>query len=564
MPSNEDYLDNLLKSIENQSENNEDNNIIDQQIEADESQPEEPIMEENGLEDIDMGDMDALLAAASIDLNTAVSLSEEEFDTLLLDKQNQEPSQDDLNEVDDLNELLNGLGDDENIQEISDLLEMSDSNELIDSSMISLMQDSSDDIDFNMVLDEQYDDEPIKEESALKRGQVRREAKKEARKAKIEAKKAAKIAKIESKKVAKAETKNKKESNSNIEESLSDNVLEQQTMEVTDNEDEFDLSDLNELTDLFGNLDEETSDGLIDDLNSDKEDVIDEILGKEKRGFFSRVFAYLTEEDEDIKETGSLKISDENKDILMEMDRENKKGKKKKKEKQTKESKKEKKPKKASKPKKEKIIVEDNQPKLKPKKIIPIFILSLGITILIVLVNNIVVDNSDRKTASVAFYEYDYQTCYQNLYGKELNESEQVMFGKSEAILRMNYQLTRYQQLVAQDLPLEALDSLMQTLYDYPKLYEFAEQWNSTAEVQVVYDQILNVLLDKYHLSEEQAFEIIAEPSDLEYTKMILSITEGNIYEELKNEIITNSLEDVLPEEEELEDTSFIGSEENL
>ncbi len=337
-------------------------------------------------------------------------------------------------------------------------------------------------------------------------------------------------------------------------------------MDVSDNKEEFDLdlSDLNELTDLFGSQDEETSEELNEELSSDKEDVIDEILGKEKKGFFSRVFAYLTEEDEDIEEAGSLKISDENKDILMEMDRENQKGKKKKKDKKEKEPKKEKKPKKASKPKKEKEIVEDNQPKLKPKKIIPIFILSLGLTLFIVLANNIVIDNHDRKTASEAFYEYDYQTCYQNLYGKELSESEQVMFGKSEAILRMNYQLTRYQQLLAQDLPLEALDSLMQTLHDYPQLYEFAEQWNSTAEVQMVYDQILSILLDNYHLSEAQAFEIIAEPSDWEYTKMILSITEGNVYGEINNEVIINSLEDVLPEEEELEDTSFIGSDENL
>ena len=92
----------------------------------------------------------------------------------------------------------------------------------------------------------------------------------------------------------------------------------------------------------------------------------------------------------------------------------------------------------------------------------------------------------------------------------------------------------------------------------------FRSEWSSTTEVQLVYDQILDILLNKYHLSEAQAFEIIAEPSDLEYTTILYSIIQGNIYEEVNDENIINSREDILPEEEELKDTSFIGSDENL
>ena len=64
---------------------------------------------------------------------------------------------------------------------------------------------------------------------------------------------------------------------------------------------------------------------------------------------------------------------------------------------------------------------------------------------MIIVINNVIGDYSAKKTARTAYHNEDFQTCYQNLYGKTLSESEQVMYYKSESILRMRVWIREYE-----------------------------------------------------------------------------------------------------------------------
>jgi hypothetical protein len=293
----------------------------------------------------------------------------------------------------------------------------------------------------------------------------------------------------------------------------------------------------------------------------------------EKKGLLSKLLSFLTEEEEEEKMGNeNIHLSDENQEILDEMDKEAKsdskkdkkkpnkkadKGKGKKETKKKKEVKKKPpKPKKEKKPKEEK----DPGPKLPFKKVLPILLLALTLGVFLVVSVNSLSDYTVKREAKTAFYAGDYETCYQNLYGKELTESETVMYSKSESILYIRLWLREYEILAEEGEEMKALDSLIQTVDSYPELYEYALQWNAGSEVAEGYQQILDILSGKYGLTEEQAKAIAEEPSDLEYTKMIAAIVDGKAYgswNETEETQETEVLQDELPEESELGTETF-------
>jgi hypothetical protein len=322
--------------------------------------------------------------------------------------------------------------------------------------------------------------------------------------------------------------------------------------------------------DVVGNIDEETvADLIADDTPSTEEAVYveeaDEILKEKtapKKGFWAKILDFLTAEDEEEEEekpeNEDIKLSDENQNIIDELDNENEKGKKSKKAKKEKKPKKDKKAKgdkkggegeaaegdedsekegaekgkkdkkKEKKAKKEKGTEEQSdkktEKKLSTKRIGLIALVCLTILAVIILISNITGDYSVKQEGRRAFTEGDYQTCYQNLYGKKLSESEQVMFSKSECILKMRLWLREYEMLEEEGSQLEALDSLIQSVNDYPALYEYATEWNSVGDISEGYSEILSILSEKYGVTEEQAKEIAAIKNDTDYTRAVAQI----------------------------------------
>ena len=200
------------------------------------------------------------------------------------------------------------------------------------------------------------------------------------------------------------------------------------------------------------------------------------------------------------------------------------KGKKEKKPKKEKAAK-EKKPKKEKKKKEKKEkIPEVPEKKLSLKKVIPIVVVCISLGAVILLLSSFLTEYMTRRSGRKAYYAGDYQTCYQNFFGKELDETEQVMYSKSESILTIRMWLREYEVFVNEGSELEALDSLLQAVHDYPSLLNYATEYNVQDEVTVAFQEILNVLSQKYGLSQEEAQEIADISNNVEYTQRVMTV----------------------------------------
>ena len=326
----------------------------------------------------------------------------------------------------------------------------------------------------------------------------------------------------------------------------------------------------------FVDMDSDNVDNLVSGIDED---------GKKKKGLLARIFDFLTEEDEE-EENEALQLSDENREILNDLDKEKTKGKKKKKGKKAsakgeageeKKGKGKGKPKKAKKPKPEKPKKEkvpEPEPliperRLTLKRVLPVLLVCASLAVLIIVFINASVDFTSKKTAQEAYYNGDYQACYQNLYGRDLNEAEQIMFGTSESILRIRLWLAEYELFVNSGDDLRALDSLITAVKEYPKLYAYAVQWNAGDEVDAGYQHLLTILSQNYGLTQEQALEIANARSDIEYTRMVLFIVQGrgfgswdesNTVTKPSPESTEGQLPDALPEESEMDKNTFINN----
>ncbi len=317
--------------------------------------------------------------------------------------------------------------------------------------------------------------------------------------------------------------------------------------------------------DPLADLDEPApeADNSSDEPVSMSADDLDALLEKEKgdekprkKGLFAKLLDLLTESDDDVDEASEIKLSDENAQVLEELDAEGDGGKKKKKKKDKKGKKgKEasaedegeedgeggsKKKKKAKKPKKEKAPKEeapDEKPakKLNKKKVFAVFALCLTILVAVLIVSNLMGSYSVKKEARQAYSEGDYQTAYQDLFGQNLNESDEIIFKKSECILRIRLWQKEY-ELLSQESDIKALDSLIQSVSQYPGLYQSAVKWQCLDDVEPVYNELLSELETKYGLSAEDAAEIAMIKKDVDYTRAIYEVVNGNRTGQAENE----------------------------
>lgn len=256
----------------------------------------------------------------------------------------------------------------------------------------------------------------------------------------------------------------------------------------------------------------------------------------------------LNESDAIILELGKAEASGQEKADLKEVEKD-KKGKKDKKKKEKKD-KQEKKPKeKKSKEKKVKIkeadILEpEEKESVSGKKVRLIFFVCIMLMFAIIAIIVAYSGHANRELAEEAYLQEDYLQCYQLLYGQHMNESQEVMFHKSELILKMELFWNRYEAYVDEDKLLEGLDKLIQFVYDYPELEEYAAGWNCEGVVSETYEEVLNTLWQEYWLDEEEALEIAGLESDVDYTRTLTELTEKKKQGKLK-------YPDMLPEEEE-------------
>lgn len=487
----------------------------------------------------------------TVTLEDTREMTEEDIENLLT--ASKEPGEAfENNQAQDLEEMeISDMDDNEDIQAISSLLKKSENNEAVDNDVLELLESVSGDgapeqEPFDLFGEET---EEVSEKAPEKKKKREKRPKKEWRK----------------------RTKNKQ-----AEEKTSDGAEETE-------KDTVQPENVSE-DDIFGMplYDSETEE------NSNQEEVADKEKstgqkGKSSPGFFTRLFAFLTAENEGEEDQKELTPAEENENIMKELDAEDKaeasrkkKGKKDKKggkkgkgteaEDEAGDGKaKKKKEKKPSKPKKEKepkpVQEEPGGRKLAKKSVFVICLLAFSIFILIFLFNIIANNLIYKNNAKAAFQEKNYEEAYRLLTGISRNQEEEAMLHHARTVLTIERRVESYEQYLQRDQKLEALDSLMQAVAGYDELYQEALNYNADLEVAEVYGQIITILSEKYGLTEEMARRIAFLESDQDYTRCLTELVEGR-----QPEFGTgaggdgngaDALPDILPEETELPEADF-------
>ena len=517
-------------------ESAEEESVADDLV-LEESTEEEAASDELSLDELGLGD----LGLEELGLEEAGQETEEE--QFALEESSEEESMvlEESGEEDaDLSALLASMGGDEDLSEINDLLEKSEQGVAVDDDMMAMLGGLTDTEDGEGEGSFDFFSGEEKEEDGS-------ESIRELTSEELEERENPKTKKKEEKERKKREKKAKKKKGG-----------ESERGENADGESSDDLSNL------------------LGDGGENEE--------PKKQGFFARFISFLLEEDEeegdsvagDSEDVGVVigNLSDENKELLEELNAEDKKNAKKKEKKEKADKKKNKKDKgkkkegeadgdgegdakpkkpKKEKKKKEKSVEEELKlpvKKLSKKKVASVFLFCTTIAACIIVLTMLLPPQMEKQEARVAFDRSQYEQVYALLYGKELSEEDEVLLKKSSVILKMQRKLDSYGNYKKMDMQPEALNALIEGVSRYQNLRDDAASYNVGGEVADIYGQILTALASDYGLSEADALDIISSEDDVTYSQRIRAVISGEFYG--AEESLPEGRQDVLPEEEEI------------
>ncbi len=280
-----------------------------------------------------------------------------------------------------------------------------------------------------------------------------------------------------------------------------------------------------------------------------------------KQGVLAKLLAFLTASDEDEEGAANSDVSeadpgfegvasDENKEILDEIDKEDgKKGKKKgKKDKKAKKAdkeggddgddeegdskgkKKKAKKEKVKKEKPEKPEEPDNSKPLNKKNVRKIAVLAATILVLLILVIKLIPGMLSKQTARKAYYNQDYETTYNEFFGEKLSEGDQLLFERSEIMLKMQHKYNAFVAYNKMGMKEEALDQLLQAVDRYESWRLIAETLGCTEGFEQAYGMVVTALDVTYGMSVQDARDVLALPTDLEYSLKVKSIVDHTEY----------------------------------
>ena len=227
-------------------------------------------------------------------------------------------------------------------------------------------------------------------------------------------------------------------------------------------------------------------------------------------------------------------LTEENSQVLKELNEEDAQAAEKKKKKKKK-PKKEKKPKKAPKPKKPKKAPEPPQgppPKrIPPKRIILVGVFAVTFGILVYLPSEVFPEPLVVKQAKSSYKKGEYWNTYKDLYGKSavLTKDQQEEFKKAEVISKMQRyydEYADYSSVVGKEP--EALNALIKGVGRYDEIYKEAKETGDPKveeEVSNTYDNLVTALQDDYHLTDDLAKQLYAIEDPIEYTIRLQWIT---------------------------------------
>ncbi len=401
-------------------------------------------------------------------------------------------------------DLLGGmLGGNDDLAEISELLNKAENNENVDDSNLRNLLDTEDDFSGNDLLNELL---MANEEQTVPQDSVKVEEK----------------PKKEKKPKVKKEKKEKKEGES---------LWKKLTSVLFEEEEELDESKKVKITD---------GDELATLMNADENDaILAEMMNEDKQK------GKKSKKKKDNKKNKDVKESEDGEEIIDPKE-------------QAKQAKlKEKAEKKAAKKKaKEEKAEADRaflkaQPSISTKRAMVAVLFALSVLVIVLVIYIFVPVAIEKASARKAFYHKEYYEAYELLQGKELNDSDRILLNKVTCILKLQRKLDSYHNYIKLDKPLEAVNSLMEAVSLYNENSNYAKALSIDTEYNAIYDEVLLILNGRYGVTEDMAKEINACVSDAEYTVRLYYLIEGKTWESVEEGNSEKPMEDVLPEEED-------------
>lgn len=221
------------------------------------------------------------------------------------------------------------------------------------------------------------------------------------------------------------------------------------------------------------------------------------------------------------------KARDENAEIAEELAAEDKKKEKKNK------------PKKEKKPKK--VVISDIEPVEEKKKskrgigtkgIVATLLVCASILGLILVGTYFLPQQLSLTAARVAFYGGDYEEAAMRLEGKDLSDSDRIMYEKSSLLYGLEERYHQYEIYRMRGMNKEALNSLLQGVVVCNEELILAEQLGIETEWKMCKDRFVDALLQEYSLDAETV-ERICELKNPYYTVAVENILTGRAYDDM-------------------------------
>lgn len=259
---------------------------------------------------------------------------------------------------------------------------------------------------------------------------------------------------------------------------------------------------------------------------------------KKKKGFFAKLAATLFGEEEstdvehvEVPESQDLEnISDENLQILKELEAAEQAGAAKEDKKQAKKDKKKAKKEKKEKEPKEKKVKEpkpeepDNTPPLPKKPVILIFLMAFSILALVLLMMKLSGKNSYIDTAKQAMDNGEYVEAYEQLSGLNLKGNDQKLYKEVSTMAAVQEQYQAYLTLMGADKYDLALDALVRGIGRYDKGLDNAKKYGREGEMNHLKDQLEEALDQQFGMSTDDARKLYKIKDREEYSKEIQKI----------------------------------------
>lgn len=256
-----------------------------------------------------------------------------------------------------------------------------------------------------------------------------------------------------------------------------------------------------------------------------------------KKGFFARIIEALfgsdDEEDEIVKEPiddGMANLTEENAQILRELEGAEEQGGKKKKKKEKKEKKpkekkekpkKEKKEKKPKEKKEKKPKVKDNTPPLPKVPVFMIWFMVGSMFILVLLGSNLMGYQTKIDEAKSFYLDGNYAEAVKNLEGLSIKKNDEQLYNRVKLLASVESEYSSYQAFIKNDKQLMAFDSLICAAGRCNTFAEDAKTYDCEDDLAKIRTNVENELKDKYGMTLDEALQLYDQKDRDEYTIVI-------------------------------------------